>query len=49
MIDNKTNNKRELFVFAGQSNMMGASVYPAKQQIVYKNSFEYFKELILYS
>ena len=33
--------KRPLFVFAGQSNMMGACVYDAPQQIVYKNSFEY--------
>lgn len=33
--------KRPLFVFAGQSNMMGACVYDALQQIVYKNSFEY--------
>ena len=41
MKDNKTNNKRELFVFAGQSNMMGACVYPAKEQMIYNNSFEY--------
>lgn len=33
--------KRPLFVFAGQSNMMGAAVYPASEQICYKNSFEY--------
>ena len=33
--------QRDLFVFAGQSNMMGACVYPAKEQIVYNNSFEY--------
>ena len=33
--------KRPLFVFAGQSNMMGASVYPASEQIYFKNSFEY--------
>ena len=33
--------KRPLFVFAGQSNMMGAAVYPAKEQITYTNSFEY--------
>ena len=33
--------KRPLFVFAGQSNMMGAAVYPASEQIYFKNSFEY--------
>ena len=33
--------KRPLLVFAGQSNMMGASVYPASEQIYFKNSFEY--------
>ena len=33
--------KKPLFVFAGQSNMMGAAVYPAKEQISYTNSFEY--------
>ncbi|MBQ8682888.1 MAG: hypothetical protein IJ518_00045 [Clostridia bacterium] len=33
--------KRPLFVFAGQSNMMGAAVYPAKEQIAYTNSYEY--------
>ena len=33
--------KRELFVFAGQSNMMGACVYPAKEQIVFDRSYEY--------
>ncbi len=33
--------KRELFVFAGQSNMMGASVYPPKGKILTANSFEY--------
>ncbi len=33
--------KRPLFVFAGQSNMMGASVYPASEQIYFNNSFEY--------
>ena len=33
--------KRELFVFSGQSNMMGACVYPAKNQITFKRSFEY--------
>lgn len=32
---------RPLLVFAGQSNMMGASVYPASEQIYFKNSFEY--------
>ena len=29
--------KRPLFVFAGQSNMMGASVFQASEQIFYKN------------
>ena len=33
--------KRELFVFAGQSNMMGAAVYPPKEQITYADSYEY--------
>lgn len=33
--------KRPLLVFAGQSNMMGAAVYPASRQINYKDSFEY--------
>lgn len=33
--------KRPLFVFAGQSNMMGASVYPVSEQIYFENSFEY--------
>lgn len=33
--------KRPLFVFAGQSNMMGAAVYEASEQIVYKDSYEY--------
>ena len=33
--------KRDLFVFAGQSNMMGASVYQPKRKISIKNSFEY--------
>lgn len=33
--------KRELFVFAGQSNMMGAGVYPPREKIEVKNSFEY--------
>ncbi len=32
---------RPLLVFAGQSNMMGACVYPASEQIYFKNSFEY--------
>lgn len=32
---------RPLFVFAGQSNMMGASVLPATEQIYYKDSAEY--------
>lgn len=33
--------KRPLFVFAGQSNMMGASVYPASKQVYFENSAEY--------
>ena len=33
--------KRPLFVFAGQSNMMGAAVYEASEQIYYENSYEY--------
>ena len=33
--------KRPLFVFAGQSNMMGAAVFEASQQIFFDNSFEY--------
>lgn len=33
--------KRPLFVFAGQSNMMGAAVYPATDVFEHKNSFEY--------
>ena len=33
--------KRPLFVFAGQSNMMGAAVYPASRQIFFENSYEY--------
>ncbi len=33
--------KRELFVFAGQSNMMGASVYPPQNELCVENSFEY--------
>lgn len=33
--------QRPLFVFAGQSNMMGAAVYPASEQIYFKNSYEY--------
>lgn len=33
--------KRPLFVFAGQSNMMGACVYEAPEQIYFENSFEY--------
>lgn len=33
--------KRPLFVFAGQSNMMGAAVFEATRQIHFKNSFEY--------
>lgn len=33
--------KRDLFVFAGQSNMMGASVFPPKTEITLARSFEY--------
>ena len=33
--------KRDLFVFAGQSNMMGASVYEPKAEITLKSSYEY--------
>ena len=33
--------KRDLFVFAGQSNMMGASVYPVKHNPTFERSFEY--------
>ena len=33
--------KRHLFVFAGQSNMMGACVYPPKRKPETKNSYEY--------
>ncbi|MBQ7089987.1 MAG: hypothetical protein IJN82_02610, partial [Clostridia bacterium] len=33
--------KRPLLVFAGQSNMMGAAVYPASEQIYFQNSAEY--------
>ena len=34
-------NERELFVFAGQSNMMGAAVLPPKYKLNICNSFEY--------
>lgn len=34
-------NDRDLFVFAGQSNMMGAAVYPVSEQIFFKDSYEY--------
>jgi len=33
--------KRPLFVFAGQSNMMGAASLEAKQRFSFQNSFEY--------
>jgi hypothetical protein len=33
--------KRELFVFAGQSNMMGASVFPPQRPISVFDSYEY--------
>lgn len=34
--------KRELFVFSGQSNMMGACVYPPTEQISFDRSFQYY-------
>lgn len=37
--------KRPLFVFAGQSNMVGACVYEAPEQIYYKNSYEYMHKM----
>lgn len=33
--------KRDLFVFAGQSNMMGAAVFPPKKVLHIENSYEY--------
>ena len=33
--------KRDLFVFAGQSNMMGASVFAPKEDVILSDSFEY--------
>ncbi len=33
--------KRDLFVFAGQSNMMGAAVLPPQKTLNIKNSYEY--------
>lgn len=33
--------KRDLFVFAGQSNMVGACAYPPKKKVSLRNSFEY--------
>ena len=33
--------KRDLFIFAGQSNMMGAAVYPPKTPLQINHSFEY--------
>ena len=33
--------KRELLVFAGQSNMMGAGAYPPRAEIRAKDSWEY--------
>lgn len=33
--------KRDLFVFAGQSNMMGAAVYPPKKPLTITLSYEY--------
>jgi hypothetical protein len=32
--------KRELFVFAGQSNMMGAAALPPEKALNIKNSYE---------
>lgn len=37
--------RRDLFVFAGQSNMMGASVYPPKYPLCAKRSYEYKHKL----
>ena len=37
--------KRDLFVFAGQSNMMGAAVLPPKRELRIENSFEYKHKL----
>lgn len=34
-------NKRELMIFAGQSNMMGAAVYPPKDSAKSRDSYEY--------
>ena len=33
--------KRDLFVFAGQSNMMGAAVFPPRTELHINNSYEY--------
>ena len=33
--------KRQLFVFAGQSNMMGACVFPPRRQVEIRDSYEY--------
>lgn len=33
--------RRDLFIFAGQSNMMGASVYPPKHPLSVRHSYEY--------
>lgn len=33
--------RRDLFVFAGQSNMMGAAVYPPRMPVACEHSFEY--------
>ncbi|MBQ3553191.1 MAG: hypothetical protein IJA08_00690 [Clostridia bacterium] len=38
---NGNSKRRDLFVFAGQSNMMGASVYPPKKTICVEHSYEY--------
>jgi hypothetical protein len=33
--------RRDLFVFAGQSNMMGAAVYPPETSLSVAHSYEY--------
>ena len=38
--------KRLLMVYAGQSNMMGAGVYPPKSEIHTRDSFEYLHKNI---
>lgn len=36
-----TMKKRELFVFAGQSNMMGASIFPVARSLAVRDAWEY--------